>query len=107
MKQLSDEQDHILGGVLLRMADKVGWLCGLAPATRAARHMNNTLMVSTDQQVRERTHSTTAIVLKIMILYIVGVSLTHRSGLYLAHMYTGITCFYSSTGYWMSYNCTT
>ena len=28
MKQLSDEQDHILGGVLLRMADKVGWLCG-------------------------------------------------------------------------------
>ena len=28
MKQLSDEQEQILGGVLLRMADKVGWLCG-------------------------------------------------------------------------------
>lgn len=28
MKQLTDEQDKLLGGVLLRMADRVGRLCG-------------------------------------------------------------------------------
>jgi len=28
MKQLSDQQEQLLGGVLLRMADRVGRLCG-------------------------------------------------------------------------------
>lgn len=31
IKQLTEEQEQLLGGVLLRMADKVGWLCGWHP----------------------------------------------------------------------------
>ena len=47
MKHLTEEQDKLLGGVLLRMADKVGISsCGWL---EAARHMNDALMACNDQ----------------------------------------------------------